>query len=100
MELINQEKVLLTKEVQQLKNTLMDRDQENQKLKDKLKHTERVVTELTQSMNKVMTENYRRTNSSTLLSKDQSPTPKDRAKLSLDGPNSTPFRRKKESMPV
>lgn len=70
MELINQEKVLLTKEVQQLKNTLMDRDQENQKLKDKLKHTERVVTELTQSMNKVMTENYRRTNSSTLLSKD------------------------------
>ena len=32
MELINQEKVLLTKEVQQLKNTLMDRDQENQKL--------------------------------------------------------------------
>lgn len=75
MELINQEKQLLSKEVEQLKYTLTLKDNENLRLRDKLKNTERVVTELTQSLNKMMTENYRKTNSSTMQSKDYSPPP-------------------------
>ena len=51
------------------------RDLENAKLREKLLTSERIVTELTQSLNKVMTENYKRTNSATLLSKDNSPPP-------------------------
>jgi chromosome segregation ATPase len=69
MDLINQEKELLSSEVEQLKEKLTEReedvrnkDQELRKVKEKLRNTEMVVTELTQSLTKVMAENYRRTN--------------------------------------
>ena len=102
MELINQEKELLSKEVSSLRATLSVRDEENLKLKEKLKNTEQIVTELTQSLNKMMTENYRRTNSSTLLSKERSKEkskdnskdyspPPNGARLAYDPPNLSSF---------